>query len=115
MGNVKAIKMDDGCQLRPHGGSTCLRCEYKDTTEWGGVVWQDPPGDWGDQAGGWNLSGAKQLTFWARGEKGGEEVSFRFGLLGSDKPHADSDNGGLEQIKLTEEWKRYSQIGRAHV
>ena len=108
MGNSKAIKMDAGCRTGPHSGSTCLRIEYQATNEWGGVVWQDPPGDWGDKAGGWNLSGAKQLTFWARGENGGEEVGFKFGLLGSEKSHPDSDTGGLEKIKLTPEWKSYT-------
>jgi hypothetical protein len=108
MGNTKAIKMDDGCMIRPHGGTTCLRVEYQATTDWGGVVWQDPANDWGDQVGGWNLTGAKQLTFWARGDKGGEVVSFKFGLLGKDKPHNDSANGGLDNVTLTKEWKQYS-------
>jgi hypothetical protein len=51
--------------------------------QWGGVVWQHPANDWGDANGGFNLTGAKKLTFWARGEKGGEKVSFEFGLLGA--------------------------------
>ena len=29
-----------------------------------------------------------QLSFWARGAKGGETVTFEFGLLGKDKKHA---------------------------
>jgi hypothetical protein len=107
MGNTKAIKMDEGCRIHPHSGETCLRFEYQDASGWGGVVWQDPAEDWGDKVGGWNLSGAKQLTFWARGEKGGEEVNFEFGLLGRDKPHRDSSSGSLSGIKLTTDWKQY--------
>ena len=108
MGNTKAIKMDDGCTVQPHSGATCLRVEYQATTDWGGVVWQDPANDWGDKVGGWNLTGAKQLTFWARGDKGGEVVSFKYGLLGKDKPHNDSASGGLDSVVLTKDWKQYS-------
>jgi hypothetical protein len=108
MGNVKAIKMDEGCRIRPHSGATCLRFEYHDPADWGGVVWQDPAEDWGDKAGGWNLTGAKRLTFWARGNQGGEEVSFKFGILDKVKPHHDSASGSLDEVKLTPEWKQYT-------
>lgn len=108
MGNAKGVKMDEGCTTNPHGGKTCLRFEYTDPAEWAGVVWQDPANDWGDQPGGWNLTGAKKLKFWARGEKGGETVTFKFGVLGSDKKYPDSASGETEAIKLTKEWKEYS-------
>jgi hypothetical protein len=108
MGNAKATKMDDGCTTNPHGGKTCLRIEYDATDTWSGIVWQDPANDWGDQAGGWNLTGAKTLKFWARGEKGDEVVSFKFGILGSDKKFSDSASGELADVKLTKEWKEYS-------
>lgn len=107
MGNLKAIKMDVGCRTRPHSGTTCLSVRYQDSAGWGAVAWQDPPEDWGDRTGGWDLTGAKELTFWARGEKGGEEVDFKFGILGRDKSHPDSDNGALEKVRLTREWKQY--------
>lgn len=70
--------------------------------------WQSPAEDWGDKPGGWDLSGAKKLTFWARGEKGGEEVNFSFGLLGADKKFPDSDKGETGKIKLTKEWQQHS-------
>jgi hypothetical protein len=100
--------MDEGCRVRPHSGETCLRCEYQETTDWGGIVWQDPANDWGDRIGGWNLTGAKKLTFWARGAQGGEVVNFRFGLLGKEKKHSDSANGALDNVQLTREWTQYT-------
>jgi hypothetical protein len=108
MGNTQAIKMDEGCTNNPHAGKNCLRFEYTAADNWAGIVWQDPANDWGDQAGGWNLTGAKKLKFWARGEKGGEVVSFKFGILGSDKKFPDSASGELADTKLTKEWKEYS-------
>ncbi|TSA13532.1 MAG: hypothetical protein D4R79_05295 [Comamonadaceae bacterium] len=107
IGDFKDIKMDDGCDTRPHSGKTCLRFEYSEPGEWAGVVWQDPVNDWGDQPGGWNLTGAKKLTFWARGVKGGEIVCFKFGILGLDKKYSDSATGAINDIKLTKEWKAY--------
>lgn len=107
MGNTRAIFVDENNPTRPHTGKACLRCEYRANADWGGVVWQHPAGDWGDRPGGWKLEGARRLVFWARGEKGGEVVSFQYGLLGRDKKFADTANGKLDTVKLTPEWKEY--------
>jgi hypothetical protein len=108
MGNAKAVKMDEGCANNPHSGKTCLKFEYNANDNWAGVVWQDPANDWGDVDGGWNLTGAKKLTFWARGEKGDELISFKLGILGSDKKFPDSGSAELADTKLTKEWKKYT-------
>lgn len=108
MGSVKAIRMDESCKIQPRSGETCIRIDFTATADWGGVVWQSPPNDWGDRPGGWNLTGAKRLTFWARGERGGEVASFQFGLLGADKRYRDTSGGSLPNVKLTREWRQYS-------
>jgi len=107
MGNTKAIAMDEKSTTSPHTGNTCLKCEYKAGDQFGGVVWQDPANDWGDKPGGKNLTGAKTLTFWARGENGGEKVEFKFGVLGSDKKFHDTASGDTT-VTLGKEWKQYS-------
>lgn len=107
MGNAKAVRMDEACRITPHSGDTCLRFEYQDGGDWAGVVWQSPPNDWGDQPGGWNLTGAKKLVFWARGENGDEAVSFKFGILGTGKKFPDSASGELAEVKLTKDWHEY--------
>ncbi|HXC98258.1 MAG TPA: hypothetical protein VN048_02875 [Verrucomicrobiae bacterium] len=108
MGNFEDVKMEEGCSASPHGGKTCLRFEYNCSDDWAGVVWQDPGNDWGDRPGGWNLTGATKLTFWARGENGGETVTFKFGILGTDRKYFDSAGNELDDIKLTTDWKQYS-------
>jgi hypothetical protein len=108
MGNFKGVKMDEGCTANPHGGKTCLRFEYTAPDDWAGVVWQDPANDWGDLPGGWNLTGARKLTFWARGENGGETVTFKFGILAADKKYPDSAGDELDDTRLTADWKQYS-------
>lgn len=108
MGNTGAIKMDMNSPDHPHTGKTCLEVTYTASDNWGGVVWQDPANDWGDRPGGQNLSGAKALTFWARGAQGGEVVTFQFGLLGKDKTYSDTASGKLDKVALTKDWKQYT-------
>jgi hypothetical protein len=107
MGNHKAITMDDDWRDRPHSGESSIKVSYAEAGQWAGVVWQDPANDWGDRPGGYDLSEAKQLTFWARGERGGERVKFGFGLITSDKPFYDTDRDETEVV-LTSEWKQYT-------
>ena len=108
MGKTAAIKMVAGCKENPHSPPSCMKFQFTSESDWGGIVWQDPADDWGDRDGGWNLTGAKRLVFWARGENGDEIVSFSFGLLGQDKKFFDSAGGGLEGVTLTKEWKEYA-------
>ena len=108
MGNTAAIKMDESCTDQPHAGKTCIKVQYTARDSWGGVVWQDPPNDWGDRPGGANLSGASRLTFWARGEKGGEKVTFICGLIKSDKPYHDTALTQIPDVILTSDWKQYA-------
>lgn len=107
MGDAKSIKLDPDFLEKPQSGKTCMRCEFSSANGWGGVAWQNPEQDWGDKKGGFNLTGAKQLVFFARGEKGGEEVSFGFGLIGKEKRYFDTAKRSLGKIKLTRDWEKY--------
>jgi hypothetical protein len=107
MGNQSAIKLDEKCTQKPHTGETCIKLQYSAPDKWGGIIWQDPPSDWGDKPGGHDLTGAAKLTFWARGEAGGERVKFVFGVIKPEKPHSDSASGEMEAV-LTKEWTQYS-------
>lgn len=108
MGDSKSIAVDDKCTDNPHSGATCMKCQFKADAGFGGIAWQNPANNWGDEAGGLDLSGAKKLTFWARGEKGGEVVSFKLGILGPDKKFPDSDHAELPDVTLSSDWKQYS-------
>ena len=54
------------------------------------------------------MTGATRLTFWARGEAGGEVVSFKLGIIGSDKKYPDSDHAELPYVVLPKDWKQFS-------
>ncbi len=110
MGNYEAIERDECCEDNPHSGKSCIKITYNDVKKWCGIVWQDPPNDWGDEFGGWDLTGAKRLVFWARGDKGGELIEFKFGILGRNKAYPDSGRGSLGRVKLTTEWKEFSPV-----
>ena len=95
----------------PQGQGPCLRATYKANGPkgWAGIYWQDPANNWGDVPGraGYDLRGAAKLTFWARGENGGEKIhKFRMGGIFNQYP--DSDEASLDNVRLTKEWKQYS-------
>ena len=106
------LTLDAKCADNPHTGKTCMKISYGKSDGWGGIVWQNPDNDWGTLAGGYNLTGAKVLTFWARGANGGEKATFGMGLLKkSGKPEQlywDSGSAEMKDVILTKEWKRYN-------
>ena len=108
MGGYDALTLDLESTDSPHSGATCLEVLYDAPGMWVGVAWQHPANDWGDQPGGYDLTGAKKLTFWARGDEGGERIDFAVGMLGSDKEYPDTAKAELKGVKLKREWKRYS-------
>jgi hypothetical protein len=107
IGNYGAVGYTPDWRTDPHTGKTCLKLEYRDRGGWAGMIWQSPANDWGDKPGGYNLSGATRLTFWARGEAGGEKVDFSFGGIRGDKPFHDTADGKVN-VDLTKDWKQYS-------
>jgi hypothetical protein len=108
MGGHDALTVDLESKESPHSGETCIEVLYDAPGMWVGVAWQHPANDWGDLPGGYDLTGAKKLTFWARGKEGGEKIDFGVGLLGSDKEYPDTSKAELKGVKLKREWKRYS-------
>jgi len=108
MGGFDALTLDLESSVSPRSGATCLEVTYDAPGMWVGVAWQHPANDWGDKPGGYDLTGASKLTFWARGKEGGEKVDFAVGILGSDKPYPDTAKAELKGVKLKREWKQYS-------
>ena len=110
----ECIKMDDAWQKDCHEGKTCLRVTYDITCSansrrWAGVYWLHPADNWGDKKGGFNLIGAKKLVFWAKGEKGGEQIAeFKIGGVGMNRDYPDSDSASIGPVILTQQWREYS-------
>ena len=110
MGDYSAIKLNDNYKEDPYEGKTCMEWTYSgEATQgasWTGVFWQNPANNWGKIKGGYDLSGAKKLTFWARGEKGGEVVEFKIG--GITGQYSDTAEVTTGPIELTKDWKQYT-------
>ncbi len=107
MGHVDALTLDGDHGGEVHAGKHAIRLRYTGTFGWVGIAWQHPPNNWGDVDGGFDLSGANELEVWARGEYGGEKVTFGVGLLGSDTDHPDSAIVKTDTLVLASEWRRY--------
>jgi len=104
MGDTGDIQLDECWRADTHTGSTAVRVEYtaagtgphygcigSPPCNWAGLYWQDPAYNWGDRPGGYDLTGARALTFWARGARGGERISFKVGGIGCNSaPYPDS-------------------------
>lgn len=108
MGYTEALTLDGSNGDNPRSGDAAINIRYTGTFGWAGIAWQNPPNNWGDQAGGYDLTGATELELWARGAWGGEAVSFGVGFNEPPKPHADSGQVKLDNIVLTHEWRRYA-------
>jgi hypothetical protein len=111
MGDFGDLKYDDGNTVNPADGKTSIKITYTGKAtqgaNWAGIVWQHPANNWGDKPGGFDLSTMKKLTFWARGEEGGEKVA-EFKIGGITGEHGDSDSMSIGPITLTKDWKKYT-------
>ena len=111
MGDSSDIKIDTGSAENPYFGKSCLKITYlnkaSNGARWAGMYWQNPPNNWGGVDGGFDLSRATKVTFWARGERGGERVEeFKMGGLMGE--YSDSDTAGIGPVVLDKEWKQYT-------
>lgn len=112
MGDYEDIEMILHDSTLPHSGKNCIKFSYKaqglQGEGWAGVYFQHPTDNWGMLEGGYNLSKATRLTFYARGEKGGEVVSeFKVGGI-SGGVFSDTGSASLTNVKLTTYWEKYT-------
>ena len=62
------------------------------------------------QQEGYDLSGATKITFWAKGEKGGEQIEFFAGGITGDNPDSlEKTYAGTTTVTtLSNSWKKYT-------
>jgi len=110
MGDYGDIKFNDMYMENPYSGTSCIRIEHiprrSQGAGWIGIYWQNPANNWGYKKAGFDLTGARKLTFWARGEKGGEVIS-EFKMGGITGEFSDTASAGIGPAILTKEWKQY--------
>jgi outer membrane protein OmpA-like peptidoglycan-associated protein len=111
MGDASDLNLSGGFVPTPFGKGPCIQVIYSPSGKqgWAGLFWQDPANNWGDIPGnaGYDLRGAERLTFWARGEKGGEKLrEARVGGIMGQYP--DSATAAIGPITLSKGWKQYT-------
>lgn len=111
MGDTGDIKMNDACADNPHAGTGSIQFIYNAKKAqgqgWAGVYWQSPPMNWGNKKGGFDLTGMTKLTFWARGEKGGEVLQ-KVMVGGIKGTYPDTVAVDMGPVELTNTWKQYT-------
>lgn len=87
--------------------TTATRLEYHQGPEgWAGLYWQYPDKNWGERPGR-SLTGATSITFFARGEHGGEIVEFKSGGIKGGH-YQDSFEKSVGKMPLSSHWTRYA-------
>ncbi len=110
MGDYGDILYNDSHGENPHSGASCIKIVYtpdvSQGARWAGIYWQNPANNWGARKGGYDITGATRLAFWARGEIGGERIE-EVKMGGISGAYPDSDTATVGPIVLTKEWKQY--------
>jgi hypothetical protein len=119
-GNPESFMDVGGSSENCHTGADCIKLTYRTGGGWGGIYWwplacgsSGTPDAWERvkngvcgvnvlQAG--NFSAVDSLTFWVRGEQGGEVIEFKIG--GADISPMPGRSTG--RVSLTSEWQLYS-------
>jgi len=111
MPNGKCILFNDAWTENCYSGKTCIKVTYdvqcsKEDQRWAGIYWLNPANNWGNRKGGFSLTGAQKLTFWAKGDVGGEQIQeFTLGGITGDFP--DTDIAVIGPVILKPEWRQY--------
>jgi hypothetical protein len=111
MGDFNDVNFSDISTESPHSGETCIKVIYTNKASqgarWVGIYWQNPANNWGSRKGGFDLTGATYLKFWAKGENGGERIEeFKMGGITGEYP--DTDTAAIGPVMLTKDWKEYT-------
>lgn len=112
MPNGRCLSLNEAWTENCHSGKSCIRVEYdvmcsRKDQRWAGIYWLNPANNWGQRKGGFNLIGARQLTFWARGDRGGEQIQ-EFTVGGIMGNYPDTDTAVIGPVILSGEWRRYT-------
>jgi hypothetical protein len=111
IGDYGDIKYEGAFKENPYLGDTCMKIVYtgkaSQGARWAGVYWQYPPNNWGVVDASYDLSQATKITFWARGEKGGERIE-EFKMGGIMGEFSDSDTAGIGPVILNKDWTQYT-------
>jgi glucan 1,3-beta-glucosidase len=110
MGDINDIKRTKSANTGIYRNISKIDLSAPSSPYWAGIYWQYPANNWGSEPG-LKLYEPKRLTFYARGENGGEKVEFKIGGISDNftdsiYPALSLDGNG-SATRLTREWTQY--------
>jgi len=109
-GGLWGMSLDEWAD-NPQSGTTCMKWTYtaegKQKQGYAGVIWQTPMGWYRpEEERRFDLSQAKRMTFWARGENGNEKIKVQVGIISEEFP--DSAMKISEVLTLSKDWQKFT-------
>ena len=118
MGHTDGLSLNENWTDDCHAGDSCIRVAYTPGgVDWAGIYWQTPENNWGTiKDAGHDLTGAKALTFMAKGGQGGENISFLLGGIKGSYPDSVQkkytegcvNRGSDCYVTLSDSWQEYT-------
>ncbi len=111
MGDYENYQLYMYSKDNPYSSPECIKIVYKAAKNkksgWAGLYWQYPVNNWGNIGRAYDLTLATKLTFYARGESGGEVIN-KFQVGGIDGRYRDSGVVSIGPVTLSKDWKQYT-------
>ena len=110
MGDAESCVIETDYNVNCYSGTACIKVSFTRANDnWSAVYWQHPENNWGTISNaGYDLTGATKITFWARGQNGGERVKFFSGGI-TEGAYIDSyDQVKTSWLSLSKQWKKYT-------
>lgn len=110
MGYTDILKVDPKWDSNSYNGLTCFKNVWETTSvDWVGIRWLQSENNWGAiPNAGYDLTGATKVTFYARGEAGGEPVAFFVGGVPGEHPDSIQPAASTGTINLSKDWTKYT-------
>jgi len=110
---TKYVQFSESCKDNPKSPPTCIKITYTPgPQQWAGMYWQNKPNNWGEKPGDdLTKSGFTKITFWVRGDKGGEVAEFKSGGIDTTdkgKAYKDSFEKTTGKISLKKTWEQHT-------
>jgi len=113
MGDIEDIDYVKNWTDTSRPDETCIRIDYSATGSrgegWSGIYWQNPANNWGNNSKYTaDVEGSKIVTFWARGENGGEKAEFKVGGITGQYPDSIETPISTGVVELSNSWTQYT-------
>ncbi len=107
MGNMSAMQVNTRNTIHAKSGDASLQIVYDAEQDWYGLALVDPANDWGETLGGYDITGARTFSFWARASSSKVSATIGFGLIDDDQPYPDTAKRSIA-INMSTSWKKYT-------